>query len=163
MKFKLIKRRLSTGDIKKEESKKGIKKQDDLKKKSVEPTLSSPQESPICSPQMQPRSRAKSLENIGTKSYFKSPKFLRRKKDDENISNANLVYSTYTGNFEPLIATLERKRRGELIDSYEENRALKNSLVKKDYLSEVHEQKILEDVKEEDLDALKELLSEFVG
>ncbi|XP_047135146.1 putative uncharacterized protein DDB_G0282133 [Hydra vulgaris] len=161
MKLKLIKRRLSAGDIYKEETKKEsntFNKKESLEKQSSESVISSP----ISSPEMKPRSRAQSLDNVGAKTFFKSPKFLRRKKDDWSISNANLVSSTYTGNFEPLYATLERKRRGELIDDYSESRALKNELSKNNFIIEVQEQKILEDVKEEDLDALKEFLSEFV-
>ncbi|XP_065647565.1 MATH and LRR domain-containing protein PFE0570w [Hydra vulgaris] len=161
MKLKLIKRRLSAGDIYKEETKKDsntFNKKESLEKQSSESVISSP----ISSPDLKPRSRTQSLDNVGAKTFFKSPKFLRRKKDDWSISNANLVSSTYTGNFEPLYATLERKRRGELIDDYSESRALKNELLKNNFTIEVQEQKILEDVKEEDLDALKEFLSEFV-
>lgn len=59
--------------------------------------------------QEQARSRTNSMDSMKRKWSFRSPKLKKKKDIVEEISNVELVYSTYSGSPEPIEGTLERK------------------------------------------------------
>lgn len=160
-KMKTLKRRLSTGDVRKEDEKKTS-----AEKKQEFNGM---------------RSRAKSMDSVGKHRWsIKSPKLRKKKKGIFEISDAELVFSTYVGTQESL-NTLQRKQKDQLKDILEKRddesdlqncewddkestlpnmKNTRNQEVIEDNISKPIQQ---HDVNTEDMSALAELLLNIEG